>query len=289
MSRIVIAICIVMLAPGLSAALPAKLGAGDQQRTIETKEIEGFGDKVWPSGPDPSHLTKPCEKGQDDRSSDLCAQWKAADSAYEAAVWSRRTGWFTGLGLIVGSITTVAAIAAAIFAKKAAGHARQSVEADRAWVSYSGSGVGPFVGAIGETQVSKGFALQIVFTNIGHTPARVSSFETGYGTLAYDDYPPEDFETNGLDHASLVPNGQTLRIGRLLNDEETRKFRAKELAVWLYARIIYEDIYSPAEAPTTRETECMIRVRHRGGKQGWPQPDIEDVAFDPIGPRNRMT
>lgn len=34
------------------------------------------------------NLVEACERGQDNRASDLCAQWKAADSAHEAAWWA---------------------------------------------------------------------------------------------------------------------------------------------------------------------------------------------------------
>lgn len=45
-------------------------------------------------------LERPCESGNDDRESDLCAQWKAADAARDAADWTR---W----GAIIGIIGTV--------------------------------------------------------------------------------------------------------------------------------------------------------------------------------------
>jgi hypothetical protein len=45
-------------------------------------------------------LYRPCEEGQDARNSDLCAQWKAADAARDAADW---TYWGVLLG-IVGTI-----------------------------------------------------------------------------------------------------------------------------------------------------------------------------------------
>jgi len=44
----------------------------------------------------PSQYNPPCEKGQDNRRSDLCAQWKAADSANSAAQWAK---WSFILGI----------------------------------------------------------------------------------------------------------------------------------------------------------------------------------------------
>jgi hypothetical protein len=77
-----------------------------------------------PSGesPDPG-----CEPGQDNRQSDLCAQWKAADAADKAAWWAGATFWLAIAGMVVGAGTLVAAVLAAGYAKQAADHAKSSV------------------------------------------------------------------------------------------------------------------------------------------------------------------
>lgn len=74
-----------------------------------------------------------CKPGQDDRQSDLCAQWKAADAAAEAAKWSLWMLWISGFGLIVGAGTLFAAWRAAHWAKLAADHTESGAnEAKRA-------------------------------------------------------------------------------------------------------------------------------------------------------------
>ena len=75
-------------------------------------------------------LEKPCEEGDNKRSSDLCAQWKAADAAKSAA----GAAWLFGLlGTLIGTLTLAAACAAAFFAKKAADHTETGAnEAKRA-------------------------------------------------------------------------------------------------------------------------------------------------------------
>jgi len=65
---------------------------------------------------EPNDLTKPCEPGTDERVSDLCAQWKAADAAKKAADWSVIIGL---AATFIGFFTLIAAVAAAIFAKQA--------------------------------------------------------------------------------------------------------------------------------------------------------------------------
>lgn len=67
-----------------------------------------------------------CNPGRDDRQSDLCAQWKAADAAAESAWWASATFWLGLVGLIVGSGTLFAAWRAAHWAKKAAEHTESS-------------------------------------------------------------------------------------------------------------------------------------------------------------------
>lgn len=61
-----------------------------------------------------------CKKGQDKRESDLCAQWKAADAAFDAARAGEKQAIIGYIGLILGAVTMGAALAAALYAKRAA-------------------------------------------------------------------------------------------------------------------------------------------------------------------------
>jgi hypothetical protein len=65
-----------------------------------------------------------CEQGTDNRRSDLCAQWKAADSAHESAALA-----LVGAG--IGFLTLCAAVAAAYFASEAAKHTKTSADEAR--------------------------------------------------------------------------------------------------------------------------------------------------------------
>jgi hypothetical protein len=58
-------------------------------------------DPAEPIEPVPAaEYNPPCPKGQDDRRSDLCAQWKAADSAADGAFWSKLQAYLSGAGII---------------------------------------------------------------------------------------------------------------------------------------------------------------------------------------------
>ena len=48
-----------------------------------------------------------CPKGPEDRSSDLCAQWKAADAASEAAIWTRKTYYLVAREKLCGARKSV--------------------------------------------------------------------------------------------------------------------------------------------------------------------------------------
>jgi hypothetical protein len=73
-------------------------------------------------------LNKPCDPITENRSSDLCAQWKAADAAAESAKYTKYSFRLGVAGLGVGFLTLLAAAAAALFAKKASEEAKRSAD-----------------------------------------------------------------------------------------------------------------------------------------------------------------
>jgi hypothetical protein len=133
MGRIILWVCAIVVALGLAGASPPQGKAGEQPRETTRPQQPADRAAALPKADDPERLYAACRQGEAKRNSDLCAQWYAADSAKEASIWSRRTGWFTGIGLIVGAITMVAAICAALFAKEAANHTADGARA--AWAA----------------------------------------------------------------------------------------------------------------------------------------------------------
>jgi hypothetical protein len=126
----------------------------------------------------------PCAPGRDNRASDLCAQWKAADAAAEAAKWSGLTGIFTGVALLIGFGTLAAAVAAAIYARDAARHGSTAAEAatksheafldaEDAWLTLG----------FGDVMIISGtaptyFSVATKVTNSGRAPAILHSVAT---------------------------------------------------------------------------------------------------------------
>lgn len=117
-------VLLVALFMVLAIALPPdERGSGEHEQPQQ-----GLSEPAPPQPPtvqetdEASQLNEPCSKGEENRSSDLCAQWKAADAAKESADWTRRTFYTAISGVVVGVLTLGAAVAAALFARQAAIH-----------------------------------------------------------------------------------------------------------------------------------------------------------------------
>ena len=118
------------------AAAPAPSVGDSNQQTKSSEagdpQLERIASAIQelPKGvaPDPG-----CPDGAEDRNSDLCAQWKAADAAADSALWSWWMMLASFLGLGIGGGTLIAAWLAAKYAKDAARHTQRGAnEAERA-------------------------------------------------------------------------------------------------------------------------------------------------------------
>lgn len=116
------------------------------------------------NSPKTSPIERPCAKGSDDRTSDLCAQWKAADSADMAATWTKWTGLFTGLSALLGVLTLCAAVAAAMFAKEAAVETRRNADAADAAVKIASENTQAAYEALEESRKSTRLATLPILT-----------------------------------------------------------------------------------------------------------------------------
>ncbi|BCG94449.1 hypothetical protein MesoLj131a_33130 [Mesorhizobium sp. 131-2-1] len=143
----------------------------------------------------------PCRAGVDNRNSDLCAQWKAADAAQQSAMWA-------GIGTLIGGLTFAAAVAAAIYARRAAkhtetgaiaanktlAHAEQTSKRElRAYLAVVPDGINQLIG----TTEAMG---HVLLQNVGKLPARnVSLFV--YMEMSERNVEPKyrraDFQTPG--------------------------------------------------------------------------------------------
>ena len=131
-----------------------------------------------PSAPTPD---SGCQPGQDDRQSDLCAQWKAADATAEAARWTLWTFLTSLIGLCVGAGTLAAAWLAARWAKKAADFtetgASAAVEAVAETRRIGEAQVRAYVSLVGikVAKLDYGLEVRVLSKNTGQSPAFIKS------------------------------------------------------------------------------------------------------------------
>lgn len=193
MGRMITHIGMIAVALALMGASPPEDQRGKEQSNTQQPHGQASAPATMPQKPNPDPLNAACKVGDDNRSSDLCAQWKAADAAAQgakaadrSALWAQLTGIFTFVGLIVGAVTMGAAIAAAMFAREAAEHteagakaASEAVDvsritlaaAQRAWVSIECHIEGTWQS--GATHSGPGYFLSIrgQSKNCGNEPA----------------------------------------------------------------------------------------------------------------------
>jgi hypothetical protein len=75
---------------------------GSHERSADALENIAATYREQSEGAESSPIDRECEPGQDQRNSDLCAQWKAADAAADSARWAAWGTWISGIsGLLV--------------------------------------------------------------------------------------------------------------------------------------------------------------------------------------------
>lgn len=131
-----------------AAPKPDNKNAGEQsQPKAETSQSRAAtGKLIVPSMPvtQAPVLERPCHEGQDNRQSDLCAQWKAADAANKAA-------WWAAFGTIVAMIGTAGLYWQIVLTRKAV---EDTAEATRAMREANE------IAKIGAEATAKAFRLQ---------------------------------------------------------------------------------------------------------------------------------
>lgn len=100
----------------LSLANAQSPRAKSKQPETQSNQTNAVPPGTPPSAPvkpvEPPKLERACDEGKDARDSDLCAQWKAADAARDAADWTR-------LGIILGVFGTVGLFWTLYYTRKA--------------------------------------------------------------------------------------------------------------------------------------------------------------------------
>ena len=189
-----------------------------------------------------------CDPNQPDRRSDLCAQWKAADAAYDAAKWSWWQLVVAFLGIGVGGGTLIAAINAARWAREAAQETRRSADLAQDALAHTRAvtdlQIRPYVDVSHPSLKRVGrnrYRFKHYIRNSGAIPSR----DVGGGYCAKivnfpisKDLPPVAFEESSVFHA-ITPNARkpawSIYYMDISDDELLAMARYdKALVYWIY-------------------------------------------------------
>lgn len=185
----------------------------------------------------PSQHDEPCTQGSDDRASDLCAQWKAADAAKSSA---KATWVFGAIGSAIGLLTLAAAGAAAWYARQAAIHTETGADEARRAANAAEDGLAdariasslqlrPYVNLTNSsratpTPFSNGDAVPFAVRNFGQIPARNVQLAFGWEIVARPIGERQiEIEMEPETYASIAP-------GQRIEDTITMDFDPAELA-----------------------------------------------------------
>jgi hypothetical protein len=200
---------------------------------------------------------EPCDPGDNKRSSDLCAQWKAADAAKSAA----QANWWLGVvSSLIGAATLAAAWAAAIYAKKAAEETGRTADLAAA-TSFAELRPYLFIEKLVMERTDKLFRTEVIFKNFGKLPARSITVQSdGFFTMD-----PVELRKNVLtDKRVAIPVCAPSHQRRvfdytLLNDEEIKALQAG--FGYIVIRVRYRYKGGPRKRPYAERADYLYNAR----------------------------
>jgi len=160
----------------------------------------------------PPHYYWACRDREEDRSSDLCAEWKSADAAQSAA----GAAWWLGIaGAFIAALTLYVALKAALYARDAANHTATGADEARRSANAAEKAVGE-TQRIGEAQTRA--YLSIIGCNAMFRDAKLSI----QPTIRNSGQSPA-LEVRWIGNASLMCVGaKQLRSGQTNPDYRTQ-------------------------------------------------------------------
>jgi hypothetical protein len=252
-SLIILMDVIIRLSFGVSPAI-----AGSPPDVATTPPIEN-------KSLDPT--VKPCRPSTIDRNSDLCAQWRAADAATAAAEASWWQVWLSLVSLIIGLFTLMSAVAAALFAKRAASASLEAVSearhankisenamqvGNRAWISFEHWILSKRLDIHGNVI---GAIICAVYKNVGPSPALESTIFVGsHSTLPNYDIDKVDFFANAdraaLSSTTMFPHNPMQSGPITISKEQLEWTVTHKRDLFIVTQTKYKDIFSSTEKIT---------------------------------------
>lgn len=281
MGRILLSICAFVVAMGLGATSPPQRSIGQEGQSAKAESAQ----RPQPaSSPEPVDAPKsgyPCHPGEDDRTSDLCAQWKAADASARAASWGASVGLATWIGVILGFGTLVAAALAAKYAGDAALATTRTLHNDRAWLFASDKSPERDILSGSEWRGARfdGERLSVSIVNTGSGPAfniKMRADQTFTNGAALDDlrFDGDEWGYYGVAGKEMRP----CRASIYLQDAAIGRLRRREARAFLFAEITYNDIFSSDE----RRTVFCFEVTHGGMVLDKDGNALNAWSFEPV-------
>lgn len=237
----------------------------------------------------PSEYYRPCEQNGQDHNSDLCAQWKAADAARDAADWTK-WGFWAGLAGVIGLLWTLYYTRGAVVASAAAlEHARKVSRADlRPWLLHSGFEVVRFKnGRSPDGQIAYGLLARMQLINTGKSPATNAKLFSDHRILPFDGVEVPHFHPGGERGPSgtIGPGRPVSGADKVMGPAETDDIMAGRSCLWLYAKAEYQ---APAHEGDDYVSEVCMRIIYNGEEVG-PQGSTPRFTAEMAGPQNTLS
>jgi hypothetical protein len=224
----------------LVCANHAHAKSGDQQSTTQEAIAESLQDIATAKRQEAERAERadkdesPCGEGQYGSNSDLCAQWKAADSAANSAWWA----WVASVSTIISTAAVVVAIGLTYQSNLIARDtARRQL---RAYIVFDGLKANAHSGHGG------GIRYAVLLRNVGQTPSQkvLHKFST---MLAPSDVPDDfafaDLCTDPPESVVLGVGGPFEAAGPIVTTDMHEHLKATGEVFLLWGWIEYEDIF----------------------------------------------
>lgn len=258
---------IVVLGGSLILASPSYSNQGNSNQRKPHTDVQRQLERIatiiekQPVAPTPD---RGCQPGHDNRQSDLCAQWKAADAAAESANWAFWTLIASIIGLALGAGTLFAAWRAAHWAKRAAAETQRTADAADKSLEHSRSvtmaELRPYLAFTTASVALEGgnVTIQIKYRNFGSVPARNIEARCGADISGPRVDLPCLHDATGPD---FIAPGQEITIGfnflheRLDNDMMLAEIERGSF-LWVFSEICFH--FSAIDNNNTKE--CIRQV-----------------------------
>lgn len=293
-------IVVALVGIALSAASPGADGTVGQQ---QVSALDRIGNALEAAN-EPDRETVDCTLGGDARQTELCAQWKAANAAVQAANAADQTvivGW---IGIVLGGLTMCAAIAAAWFAAAAAAHTNIANnitrDSQRAWITLE---IEPRLIAPGAGDGLE-FVINFIAKNIGQTAATHFDYEIDIIFKGQSEAPDEliariDGRVKSWIDEHSMPSGSTL-IPQATEIDSFRMHKKRHQIHWWHipqgtpvaqpiflAAVLYRTMTDPNTVQVSWRTWYLSEKSMSGGpttfiRQRTPDLTAEKIFIEPF-------